>query len=223
MFTKLNCLIRLNKKTLAACLIVLFVLEFPVLTANSTNSECSQKCEKAFNDTDVKLQRIQENSGRVADKTKEFDEKECTIEFDRDSLKCTTDYVGETNKCYSQWIFEERKNAASYNQAVHSAHFSFSYGVTQGPQYASATNSAANKYEADRRVNEAQLQKCLGDRGAELTRCNAIAKTNYDSCVAKAENKRQRARYAAYEAYLNSRSVAEDERDKCMQKCDPSS
>lgn len=223
MFTKLNCLIRLNKKTLAACLIVLFVLEFPVLTAKSINSECSEKCERSFNDTDVKLQRTQADSNRDADKTKEIDTNDCTYEFNKDSSKCTADYVGETNKCYNQWVFEQQKNAATYNQAVANAFFSFSYGVTQGPQFASATNSAANKFAADGLVAAAQLQKCLGDRGAELTRCNAYATMNYDSCVGKAEIKRLRARHAADVAYRNSRYAAEEERDKCIQKCNPSS
>ena len=126
----------------------------------------------------------------------------------------------------NQWVLEQHKNAASYNQAVHSARFWFSYNgshLNLLPQYASATNSAANKFEADRLVAAAQLQKCLGDRGAELTRCNAIAKTNYDSCEGKAEIKRQRAKHAADVAYRNSRYAAEEERDKCIQKCNPSS
>lgn len=107
MFTKLNCLIRLNKKTLAACLIVLFVLGFPVLTEDLTNSnsngKCIEDCNKAFNETDGKLQRTKTDSYRDADEAKAVAKNDCKTEFTKESSKCTTDYVGETNKCLNQW------------------------------------------------------------------------------------------------------------------------
>ena len=227
MFTKLNCLIRLNKKTLGAFLIVLFVLGFPVLTEDLTNSnsngKCIEDCNKAFNETDGKLQRTKTDSYRDADEAKAVAKSDCKTEFTKESSKCTADYVGETNKCFNQWSLAGSLNQASYNQAVASAWFSFSYGVTQGPQMAVATNSAANKFNAAFLEAAAQYQKCIGDRGAELTRCDAYAKSNYDSCVEKAESNARRAKYAAEIAYRNSRYAAEEVKEKCIQKCNSSS
>ncbi len=168
MFTKLNCLVRLNKKTIAAYLMVLFVLKFPVLTEDLTNSkskeDCIEECDKAFNETEAKLRRTQTDSHRDADEAKAVAKSDCGSELSKEKSKCTADHASETNKCSNQWRLARSLNETSYHQALSSAQFSVSYGVTQLHQYSVATNSAANKWVAADLDAKAQHEKCIGDR-----------------------------------------------------------
>jgi hypothetical protein len=227
MFTKLNCLVRLNKKTIAAYLMVLFVLKFPVLTEDLTNSkskeDCIKECDKAFNETEAKLRQTQTDSHRDADEAKAVAKSDCGSELSKEKSKCTADHASETNKCSNQWRLARSLNDTSYQQAVSSAQFSVSYGVTQLHQYSVATNSAAYKWVAADLDAKAQHEKCIGDRGAELLRCKAYAESNYNSCLEKADSNARRAKYAADVAYRIGRYAAEETKEKCIQKCNSSS
>lgn len=206
---------------------VLFFSGLPVLTENFTNSnskeKCVEKCETTFNETDKKLQQTKTDSYRDADESKTVALQDCSIEADKEYAKCAADYASETNKCSNQWYLAGSLNEASYKQAVANASFSYSYGIMNSQQMAVATNSAANKLVGATLEATAQYQKCIWDRGGELSRCKNYAKSNYDSCCAKAENNARRSKYAADVAYRVARYTADEVRQKCLQDCNPSS